>query len=197
MWTTANASPEVDTSRLALLGVSFGGYLAPRAAAFESRIGAVVAIDGLFEAYESVLNLLTPQLRALLDHQDAEAFNETIARGMEADMSLRWYIEQGLWSFRVDTPYEFFDRARPYTLEDVVHQITCPVLVCDAADDHFNPGQAARLAEALGERATLRSFTADESAGAHAHPGASVLMNGVVFDWLTETFNDTTRGSGQ
>jgi hypothetical protein len=28
--------------------------------------------------------------------------------------------------------------------------------------------------------ATTRSFTAAESAGAHAHPGASVLMNGMV-----------------
>ena len=34
------------------------------------------------------------------------------------------------------------------------------------------------------------SFTAAESAGTHAHPGASVLMNGVVLDWLADTLND-------
>jgi hypothetical protein len=118
-----------------------------------------------------------------------DAFNAAISRAMDEDMSLRWYIEQGLWSFRVDTPYEFFDRARPYTLEDVVQQITCPVLVCDAAADHFNPGPAERLAAALGDRATLRSFTPDESAAAHAHPGASVLMNGVVLDWLADALD--------
>jgi len=61
------------------------------------------------------------------------------------------------------------------------------VLVCQATADHFNPGQAERLAAALGDRATLRPFTAAESAATHAHPGASVLMNGVVFDWLAET----------
>jgi dienelactone hydrolase len=185
-----NSVPEIDETRLALIGVSFGGYLAPRAAAFEPRVRAVVAIDGLFDAHESVTNLLTPELRALLDRHDANAFNDAMSRAMVGNPSLRWYIEHGLWSFRVDTPYEFFERARPYTLEGVVDRIACPVLVCDAASDHFNPGQAQRLAAALGDRATLRTFTVEESAATHAHPGASVLMNGVVFDWLTEVLGN-------
>lgn len=118
-----------------------------------------------------------------------DAFNAAIREAMEHDGALRWYIEQGLWSFGVSTSYEFLDRSRLYTLEGVAHRITCPVLVCQAADDHFNPGQAEKLAAALGDRATIRPFTAAESAGIHAHPGASVLMNGVVLDWLTEPLN--------
>lgn len=180
------AVPEIDASRLALIGVSFGGYLAPRAAAFEPRIGAVVTIDGLFDGYESVRNLLTTELQALLDGEDADAFNAAAHAAMEHDTGLRWYLQHGLWCFRVATPYDFFVAARPYTLEGVAQRIACPVLVCAAAEDHLNPGQAEKLAAALGDRATLRSFTAEESAGAHSHPGASVLMNGVVFDWLAE-----------
>jgi dienelactone hydrolase len=180
------AVPEIDASRLALIGVSFGGYLAPRAAAFEPRIGAVVTIDGLFDGYESVRNLLTTELQALLDGEDADAFNAAAHAAMEHDTGLRWYLQHGLWCFRVATPYDFFVAARPYTLEGVAQRISCPVLVCAAAEDHLNPGQAEKLAAALGDRATLRSFTAEESAGAHSHPGASVLMNGVVFDWLAE-----------
>ena len=76
--------------------------------------------------------------------------------------------------------------ARAYTLEGVAQQITCPVLVCQAAGEHFNPGQAEKLAAALGDRATVRSFTVEESAAAHSHIGAFVLMNGVVLDWLAE-----------
>jgi alpha-beta hydrolase superfamily lysophospholipase len=186
---------EIDAGRLALLGLSFGGYLAPRAAAFEPRIAAVVTIDGLFDGYESVTNLLTPQLRSLLEARDAGGFNAAIRRAMEHGTGLRWWIEQGLWAFRVGTPYELFDRARLYTLDGVADKIACPVLVCQATADDFNPGQAERLAAALGERATLRPFTAGESAAAHAHPGAWVLMNGVVFDWLTSTFH--ARGEGE
>jgi pimeloyl-ACP methyl ester carboxylesterase len=181
--------PEIDATRLALLGLSFGGYLAPRAAAFEPRIAAVVTIDGLFDGNESVTNLLAPETRSLLDRQDGAAFNAAVRRDMQHDTGFRWYMDQALWAFRVDTPYEFYQRAQLYTLDGVVGQIACPVLVCQATADHFNPGQAERLATALGRRATLRPFTADESAAAHAHPGASVLMNAVVFDWLDETFH--------
>jgi pimeloyl-ACP methyl ester carboxylesterase len=92
-------------------------------------------------------------------------------------------------------PYELFDRARRYTLEGVTDKIACPVLVCQATADDVNPGQAERLAAALGERATLRPFTAGESAAAHAHPGAWVLMNGVVLDWLARIFH--ARGEGE
>lgn len=188
------AIPEIDAGRLALLGLSFGGYLAPRAAAFEPRIAAVITIDGLFDGYKSVTNLLTPQLRSLLEARDADGFNAAIRSAMEHGTGLRWWVEQGMWAFRAGTPYEFYDRARRYTLEGVVDKIACPVLVCEASADDFNPGQAERLAAALGERATLRPFTAGESADAHSHPGAWVLMNGVVFDWLTGTFH--ARGEG-
>ena len=41
--------PGVDPDRLALLGMSMGGYLAPRAAAFEHRLAACIAYDGVIE----------------------------------------------------------------------------------------------------------------------------------------------------
>ncbi|MEU7873156.1 alpha/beta hydrolase [Dactylosporangium sp. NPDC049140] len=191
------AVPEIDASVLGLLGVSFGGYLAPRAAAFEPRIRAVVTIDGLYDGYQSVLGLLTPRLRTLLEAGKSDGFNAAIRRAMADNKALRWYIEQGLWSFRVASPYEFFERARPYTLDGITDKITCPVLVCSATTDHFNPGQAEKLAEALGERATLRPFTPEESAASHSHPGASVLMNGVVLDWLTTTMTPAAVASGK
>ncbi|MCK9910570.1 alpha/beta fold hydrolase, partial [Microbacteriaceae bacterium K1510] len=40
--------PEVDPKRIALMGISLGGYLAPRAAAFEHRLAACIANDGMF-----------------------------------------------------------------------------------------------------------------------------------------------------
>jgi alkylhydroperoxidase family enzyme len=186
--------PEIDASQLALLGASFGGHLAPRAAAFEPRLRAVITIDGLYDGYASVLSLLNPELRALLDAEDADGFNSTARQAMDTNSAFRWYIDQALWAFRVASPFEFFEEARAYRLDGVVDLITCPVLVCAAATDHFNPGQAENLAAALGERATLRPFTDAESAGVHSHPGASVLVNGVVLDWLTATLREQHGG---
>ena len=41
--------PDIDTQRIGVWGVSLGGYYAPRAAAFEKRIKACVALSGAFE----------------------------------------------------------------------------------------------------------------------------------------------------
>jgi pimeloyl-ACP methyl ester carboxylesterase len=109
--------PEIDASRLGLIGLSFGGYLAPRAAALEPRIRAVVAIDGIFDAHESATSILTPKLAALFDEQRADAFNAAARATMAGDGALRWYIEHGMWCFRASTPYDFLDRTRPYTLQ--------------------------------------------------------------------------------
>lgn len=44
---------DVDMDRLALIGISMGGYLAARAAAFEPRIKAVLLQDGVFSVSEA------------------------------------------------------------------------------------------------------------------------------------------------
>ncbi|MFQ5915158.1 MAG: alpha/beta hydrolase family protein [Nitrospinota bacterium] len=46
------ARPEVDPGRLGLIGRSFGGYYATRAAAFEKRVRALVVFGALFSAVE-------------------------------------------------------------------------------------------------------------------------------------------------
>lgn len=48
----AESLPDVDNSRIALLGSSMGGVLAPRAAAFEHRLAALVAVDGVYDLGE-------------------------------------------------------------------------------------------------------------------------------------------------
>jgi len=108
------AVADIDASRLGLIGLSFGGYLAPRAAAFEPRIRAVVAIDGIFDAHESVTNILSEKLRGLFEDRYMDAFNAATREAIEHDRALRWYIDQGLWSFGMSTPYEFLDRVLLY-----------------------------------------------------------------------------------
>jgi dipeptidyl aminopeptidase/acylaminoacyl peptidase len=45
---------EVDPEEIALMGISMGGYLAARAAAFEYRIAACILYNGVFDGYEAL-----------------------------------------------------------------------------------------------------------------------------------------------
>lgn len=180
--------PDVDINRVSLLGYSFGGYLAPRAAAFEHRLSAVMCVDGLFDIYQAFTSQLPDPLKTLLNTGQADAVNKAVAAAMPHNTNFRWAVEQGCWSFNSPTPYDFVEKSRAMTLHDVVGQITCPVLVCEAESDHFFAGQPQALADALGERATYRSLTAIDSAGAHCHVGASDKANSVVLDWLEEVY---------
>jgi hypothetical protein len=51
-----NTRPDVDMTKLALEGISFGAILAPRAAAYEHRFAAVLVIDGSYSLFEPIFS---------------------------------------------------------------------------------------------------------------------------------------------
>jgi alpha-beta hydrolase superfamily lysophospholipase len=131
----------VDASRIALLGYSFGGFLAPRAAAFEHRLAALVCVDGLFDIYQAFTQSLPAEIKRLLDEGKVDELNRAVGLAMTRNTNMRWAVEHGCWAFQARTPYEFLDRTRTMTLRGLTDEIRCPVLVCDAADDQFFRGQ--------------------------------------------------------
>lgn len=177
----------VDPTRIALLGYSFGGFLAPRAAAYERRLAAVICVDGLFDIYQAFTANLPPEAKHMLDDGRIDDVNRIIKAGMARSTSMRWAVEHGCWAFRTTTPDAFLERTRAMSMRGLTAQIQCPVLVCDADDDGFFRGQPAQLAAALGPRATHRKLTEIDAAGEHCHVGASDLLSQVVMDWLANT----------
>jgi dienelactone hydrolase len=163
----------VDAGRIALIGMSMGGYLAPRAAAFDERIAACVAYDGVFNFAAA----LPP----------VSAVDEIMAHPADAPTSLRWGVLNGLWTLGVSTPQELADEFAKYDLSAVVEQITCPTLVCDAENDQFFKEQPQLLYDALRCPKTLLKFTAAEGAEEHCHEGALTLFHQRLFDWLDDT----------
>lgn len=112
---------EVDGDRLALMGMSLGGYLAPRAAAFEYRIKALVAFDGVY---------------AIGTGGDDDYY-----RAMRADIGLDWMLRNGMWTLGVDSPAKVADLFTAYHLRGIAESITAPTLVLAAEHDHFLTGQ--------------------------------------------------------
>jgi dienelactone hydrolase len=177
--------PGVDPERIALVGMSMGGYLAPRAAAFEHRIAACVAYDGVLSMAATFTQ--TAALRESGSEQPVAALDSLIAHRAELPSSPRWAISNALWVFGGANAQELLDGVREYDLTEVADQIICPTLVCEAENDHFFSGQPRMLYEALACPKTLMKFTAAEGAEEHCHVGALTLFHQRMFDWLDDT----------
>ncbi|MFE3581790.1 alpha/beta hydrolase family protein [Streptomyces vinaceus] len=183
--------PGVDDSRIALLGVSMGGILAPRAAAFEHRLAALVAVDGLYDLGQtSVRNVpgTREEAERLLRAESAPELDAAFEQAMANDPIARWAINHGMYVMGVETPRAFNASYLDYTLAGgIAERIQCPTLVCDAEEDMFFKGQPEQLYDHLTCSKTLMVFTTEEGAGAHCHPGAMRLATARIYDWLDDT----------
>jgi len=190
----AAARPEVDPGRIALAGYSMGGGLAPRAAAFEPRIAALICIDGIYDigqAYTERLGLGADTERRLTAESDPE-LDAMAEQVMQTNPLVRWACRQGMWSFGVGTPRAFLAASLAYHLRGgVAEKITCPVFVGRGESDVFFLGQPEELMPHLTAPATLASFTDAEGAGAHCQAGAQRLLCARMLDWLDETLAGT------
>ncbi|OXM14933.1 alpha/beta hydrolase family protein [Paenibacillus herberti] len=177
---------EVDPQRMALLGMSLGGYLAPRAAAFEHRLAACIANDGLF-SFRFGEKFHQPNQGPPVDLSDSIELDKLISVLMKKSTNLRWAIRNGMFTFNADSIKELIEKTEPFTLDGVADKIKCPTLVCAAENDHFFKGQPQQLYDALTCPKTFMNFTSEEGAGEHCHSGATVLFNHRLFEWLDET----------
>ncbi|KAJ5895335.1 hydrolases or acyltransferase [Penicillium taxi] len=178
----------IDESRLVLVGNSFGGYLAARAAAFEPRLAAVVLIDGVWDFYAGVIGQLTSEIVASYEAGNYTEFDNKILSLREAgklSTAAAWGLDQGLWSFYTHSPSDFFNQSKQYRLEDVVDKIKMPVFIGDAEYENFLPGQPKQVKDALGDRATLHAFLG--VAGYHCQTGATQEMARAIFAWLNKS----------
>jgi len=177
--------PEVDAKRIALMGISFGGYFAPRAVAFEKRIRACIANGGIYDV--NLIARLSPEDEKALDaEQGAEEIDKAIYARMKTDASFRWLIANGMFTFHAKSPSHWLKMMRPYTMRDIAAKITCPILIVDSEEDKANPGQAKKLFEALISPKDFMLFTKEDGAEEHCQMGALLISNARILDWLDD-----------
>jgi dienelactone hydrolase len=176
---------DVDDGRIALLGVSQGGYWVPRAAAFEKRIAAAIADPGVIDVSAAMTEQLPGSMRKLLAEGKQEKFDSQIHLVERFSKSLRFTMKFRSFPYGTSSPFEMFKAAESYRLDaETAAQISCPLLVTSPEHEQFWPGQSQRLAELVGDDATVVEFTAAEGADAHCEPKAPGLRSQRVFDWL-------------
>ncbi|MFE6160578.1 hypothetical protein ACFQ7F_16890 [Streptomyces sp. NPDC056486] len=162
---------------------------------FDHRIAALIALDGVYDLGDMAIDLLSldraeaeRRLRADRDPELDAAVDAAVAAGPK----IRWVVDQGMYVMGADTPRGLFATFLDYHLRDgIAQKVTCPTLVCSAADDVFFEGQPELLHEHLTCPKTLLEFTDVLGADAHCQAGAQRLAFARVYDWLDDVLTES------
>ena len=183
----ALSRPDVDGKNLALMGMSLGGYLAARAAAFEHRFRAAIFFDGVYDLHETIERMVPKAALAALNAGDTRTCDDIVQKAMENNTGMHWAMTQGIWSFATSNIAEFLTETKRYTMDGIAGQIQCPCLVMEAAEDMFFRGQPQQIYDALKAPKQLFQFSSEDGAENHCQSGALAYKDEVVFNWLDET----------
>jgi hypothetical protein len=179
--------PDVDPGKLALVGVSQGGYWVPRSVAFEERIAAAVADPGVVDVSTAMYSQIPHFLAKMLDAGEQEKFDRDIELALRFSPATRATMAFRMRPYGTTSAFEFFRSALAYALTDAVAgRITCPVLVTDPDNEQFWPGQSRELYDKLPAGKELIRFTEVEGADSHCEPAGNGLRGERVFDWLDQ-----------
>jgi dienelactone hydrolase len=182
--------PEVDPTQIILVGWSFGGFLAPRAAAFEKRIAALIADPGQWDQKPDLRMFhLPPEVANNYPDVDPAVFApvEAHLRSQDSDLMMRWKIlQRGFWVHGVNSIYDLLRELDRFEISSVANQISCPTLLTTAEGDPVS-ARAETLYAALRCPKRLVSFTTAEGSGGHCEALARSLYHQRVFDWLDDT----------
>ena len=160
---------DVDPQRIGLLGVSLGGYYAPRAAAFEERFALVVAWGA--------------------NHNWGEVQRRRLQR--EGENPVPHYWEHALWVWGQSSMEDFEKLWDRITLDGVVERIRVPFLVVHGARDRQIPVEYAHRSyeQAVNSpKRELKVFTEREGGVEHCNLDDPMNATRFIADWVAETF---------
>jgi dienelactone hydrolase len=157
---------DVDPGRIGVMGMSLGGYYAPRCAAMDQRFKACIAWGAQWDYYD--------------------VWERRISASRELQLPVPG--DHLPWNTGTSSPGEALAALERFRLDGVAQQITCPVLVCHGEDDQqIGLADAQQLFEAVGsEDKTLRIFTGEEGGAQHCNLDNLSVATPVIFDWIAD-----------
>ncbi len=166
---------EVDPTSLVLIGRSFAGYLAPRAAAFEHRIAALVCDPA------------QPAMTARIPQGVVGKVAPVVVRAqMRFSADRSEFFGARMAAHGITSISKYFAELRRFTMIDDAPSISCPTLIIEAEND-FAGGSGQSLRDALTCPSELIALTAAQGADGHCAGLGQEVWAETVYGWLEAT----------
>ena len=191
---------DVDAGRLALMGISLGGYFVVRAAAFDNRIRALIPNSPIVDlhAYMSSVAGIDPAefpddfAMSYADLDKPEKITERYLREAVLGMppSNRANAKAVMNRFGQKTLKAAFQYMKEFRVDRAgLRNITCPALaLAGAGEGGEAEKQFNRFCRGVSGPVAKHLFTLEEGADAHCQVNNLGLAAAVIYDWLDELF---------
>lgn len=178
---------DVDSKRIAIQGISQGGYWVPRALAFEKRIAAGIADPGVVDVSTSWTRSLPEPLLGLLKAGRKTEFDEYLGKALapkdRAALSFR------MRPFGFTSYFDTYTAVLEYNVTAVASRIQCPLLITSPVNEAYWPGQSKQLYDLLTGHKNLVEFTEADGADLHCEPKGMGIRDLRIFNWLDKTLS--------
>lgn len=182
--------PTTDPQRVALMGISFGGYFATRMAAHEPRIRALIANSPIVDLHAYMVSFAGFDPAQMPDAEDirladVDAIPADAIAPQKREMMRNLMVRLGQDSFK-----RTYQRLREFRVDDrALRAIGCPVLGLAGSGEGPEPlAQAEHFHRSVGGPATRHVFTDLEGADGHCQNANLAYSAAVSMDWLDEVF---------
>jgi len=161
--------PGVDSERIGLMGLSFGGFLVPRAVAFEKRVKLCIVDPGnsnwggafakRLQMIKRMPNFLRPSF-------------------------MNFILQDYAWKQGVSED-EVIEELKKYDNTSILDKITCQMLVMDGTNEPMF-GEAQKFFDALQCSKDYMLFDETTTAQSHCQMGSYATATEYLLDWLEE-----------
>ncbi len=176
-------------NEVTLIGISLGGYLAARAAAYEERIKRVVLYDLIYDFYGALLEKMPDDLKKLINSlmkvPDSPKW-KSIEELMKANPFSLWLFQQGRHVLgNITTLYDYYKCIMNYNTIALSPLIRQDVLILAGEEDIYTiyfEKQIKALTNARSVRG--RVFSKEENASHHCQVGNVQLVLDYILAWV-------------
>jgi pimeloyl-ACP methyl ester carboxylesterase len=177
-----------NLDNVTLFGLSLGGWLCLRAAAFEHRIKRVVASGHAIHYMEIVPSAIGWMFTFFMKYENL--FNKSSYWKMKNNPRMKWEIGNTMYITKTKTPLEGAQMSLDLSRENMhAEKIKQDILLFSGRNDHFIPIRLHdRQVKALinAKSVTDRIFTKEDHAQNHCQIGNIRLALDVMVKWVDE-----------